>query len=73
MNVEQEQEPVQQSHLKEAEEISMNIKEHFSKMFITLGWALTGCVLMYALVFTLSEVWAYLCTDPPFIKAITSK
>jgi hypothetical protein len=35
----------------------MKIKEHFTKMLITLGWATTGCVILYGLVFTVSKLW----------------
>ena len=35
----------------------MKIKEHFTKMLITLGWAITACVMLYGFLFTVSELW----------------
>jgi len=35
----------------------MNIREHFSKMFIALGWFATGCVVVYGVLFTISQLW----------------
>ena len=35
----------------------MKIKEHFSKMFVSLGWVTTGCVMLYGIVFTISQLW----------------
>ena len=34
-----------------------NIKEHFSKMLITIGWSVTACIMLYGLVFTMSNLW----------------
>ena len=35
----------------------MKIKEHFSKMLITIGWTLTACILVYGVLFTVCELW----------------
>ena len=34
-----------------------NIRNHFSSMLVTLGWAATGYLIVYALVFVISEAW----------------
>ena len=35
----------------------MNIKEHFSKMLVSLGWVATGCIMLFGIVFTVSQLW----------------
>ena len=29
----------------------MNIKEHFSRMLVTLGWTATACIMLYGTYF----------------------
>ena len=43
----------------------MDIKEHFNKMVVAVGWSATGCAMLYGVVFTMSKIWEvmWLCVS----------